>query len=89
MTAGDTTIFLLAWAALMALLMATIGVSFLNLGAWNVVLNMAIAAGKVGIIAWVYMHLRHSFPLVRLAAVLAILWLAILFMLGLSDYLTR
>ncbi|ALJ37049.1 hypothetical protein D9623_15745 [Azospirillum brasilense] len=79
----------LVWAALMALLAATVGVSFLHLGSWNTVLNLGIAVAKTALILWFYMHFRRTRPLVRLAGAAAPLWLAILFGLALSDYFTR
>jgi cytochrome c oxidase subunit 4 len=89
MLTGENATFLLVWAALLALLAATFGVSFLHFGSWNTVLNLAIATAKTGLIVWFYMHLRRTWPLVRLAAATAVLWLTILFGLALSDYLTR
>ena len=89
MPRGENATFVLVWAALMALLAATVGVSFLHLGSWNTVLNLGIAVAKTALILWFYMHLRRTRPLVRLAGATAPLWLAILFGLALSDYLTR
>lgn len=89
MPRSETASFVLVWAALLALLAATVGISFLHLGAWNSVLNLGIAIVKTGLILWFYMHLRRARSLVRLAGATAPLWLAILFGLALSDYLTR
>ncbi|WP_431854924.1 cytochrome C oxidase subunit IV family protein [Azospirillum sp.] len=89
MPRSETATFVLVWAALMALLAATLGVSFLHWGTWNGVLNLGIAVAKTALILWFYMHLRRTRPLVRLAGATAPLWLAILFGLALSDYVTR
>jgi cytochrome c oxidase subunit 4 len=89
MPRNETTTFVLVWAALMALLAATMGVSFLHWGPWNTVLNLGIAVAKTALIVWFYMHVRRTRPLVRLAGATAPLWLAILFGLALSDYVTR
>lgn len=85
----ETATLVLVWAALMALLAATVGISFLHWGAWNSVLNLGIAVAKTALILWFYMHFRRTRPLVRLAGAMAPLWLAILFGLALSDYFTR
>lgn len=80
---------LIAWALLMALLATTVILAEIGLGRWGPVANLSIAAAKAGIVAWVFMHLRREGALVRLVAGSALIWLAILFVLGLADWLTR
>lgn len=75
----------LAYLALIALLALTVASSFIDLGGFNSALNLAIAAAKAGIIAFVFMHLAATEPLPRLAVAAAGLWLAILFGLTLAD----
>jgi cytochrome c oxidase subunit 4 len=75
----------LAFFGLMALLALTVGSSFIDLGGFNVALNLAIAAAKAGIIAILFMHLAETEPLSRLAVAAAGLWLAILFGLTLAG----
>ncbi|WP_448188752.1 cytochrome C oxidase subunit IV family protein [Azospirillum sp. sgz301742] len=89
MPRGENATFVLVWAALLVLLAATAGISFLHQGGWNTVLNLGIAVAKTALIVWFYMHMRRTRPLVRLAGATAPLWLAILFGLALSDYFTR
>ena len=48
---------LLAWAALVALMLASLGSAYLPLGAGNLVAGVVIAAVKTGIVAWVFMRL--------------------------------
>jgi cytochrome c oxidase subunit IV len=79
----------LVWGALLALLAATIGVSQLRLGLWNPVLNLSIAAIKTLLVAWLYMDLRTAPPVARLFGLGLILWLTIMFGLGIPDWLTR
>ena len=83
------TTFVLVYLACLVLLVATIGVAQLELGALNPVLNLSIAAAKALLIAWFFMHVREGSGLVRVFAASALFWLLILFGLGLSDYLTR
>jgi len=85
----EMRICLATYAALIILLATTMSVSLVHMGALNPVLNLGIAAAKAGLIFWVFMHLREMPPLVRLVSVAALLWLAILFTLGLADWLTR
>lgn len=86
---SDRRTFVLVDLTLLALLAATYGISYLHLGVGNVVLNLGIALAKAGLVAWFFMHLRTATPLVRLFAGAALLWLVILFSLGLNDWLTR
>ena len=66
------------WAALVALLAATIVVSFLPIGAWRQVGSLAIAIAKAGLIGWLFMDLKRESPLVRLAAMAAIVLLLVM-----------
>ena len=71
----------LALLCLLVLLAATVMLSFIELGAFNPVLNLAIAAAKAVIIAMVFMHLAGPSLLPRLAATATavLLWLGILY----------
>lgn len=77
------------WAALVVLLGLTCGAAYLPLGPFNVALGLAIAAAKAGIVALLFMNLRRSTALIRLAAGAGFFWLLVLFALTLSDFLTR
>jgi cytochrome c oxidase subunit IV len=79
----------LAWIALLLLMLASLGSSYLSLGPWNMVGGLAIAATKAAIVAWLFMRLRDSGPLIRLVAVAGLgLW-SIQVMLSGLDYATR
>jgi len=86
---SERATFVVVYLACMVLLAATFGVSFLQLGTFNVVINMGISVTKTLLVAWFFMHVRESSGLVRLASACALFWLLILFGLSLSDYLTR
>ena len=81
--------YFLTWLGLMVLLALTFASSYVPMGEWNTVANMAISCAKALLIAIFFMHLRHAGALLRIAAVTGILWLAILFGLSWSDYATR
>jgi cytochrome c oxidase subunit 4 len=81
--------YVLTWLALMALLALTFGSSYLPMGAWNSVANMAISCAKALLIAVFFMHLRQAGALLRLAACIGFLWLALLFGLSWTDFGTR
>ncbi|MES2264364.1 MAG: cytochrome C oxidase subunit IV family protein [Pseudomonadota bacterium] len=79
----------LVWIALLLLLAATAASALLQLGAWNSVLNLGIAALKAGLVMVFFMRLRSSHVLIRLTVITGMATLAILFALSGSDYLTR
>jgi cytochrome c oxidase subunit IV len=77
------------WGALLAFLALTVASSFVRLGAWNLVINLAIAGAKAGLVAIFFMHLRTGSTLLRLVAAAALMWLTIMLTLTLADVLTR
>ncbi len=77
------------WAALIVLTGTTVGVSYLELGEWNIVLALLIALLKASLVAWVFMGIRHSTTLTRLFCVAGLVWLSIMMLITFSDYLSR
>lgn len=80
---------LLTWIALLLLLAMTIAASFLPIGNWRQLANMAIAVAKAGLIVWIFMKMREETALVRLAGVIAAILLLVLGSLLASDYFFR
>ncbi len=79
----------LAWAALLALMLASLGSAYLKLGPWNMVAGLVIAAIKAAIVGWLFMRLRESGTLVRLVAGVGLgVWLVLVVLSGV-DYETR
>ncbi|MEX1098229.1 MAG: cytochrome C oxidase subunit IV family protein [Planctomycetales bacterium] len=83
------TTYFTVFAALLVLLAVTVGVAELDLGPWNVVAALAVAAAKAVLIVLYFMHVRHANFLTRMAAVSGFLWLALLLGLTYSDFSTR
>jgi cytochrome c oxidase subunit IV len=79
----------LVWLALLGLLAATAASAYLPMGDWNSAVNMGISSIKALLVAVFFMHLRHAGALLRLVAIAALLWLALLFGLSWTDYATR
>ena len=77
------------FAALIALTLVTVAVSFLELGAWHTTVGVLIGAVKATLVGLFFMHLLHSSRMSWLAVLAGLFWLAILMGLTLSDYLTR
>lgn len=78
-----------ALAALVILLLLSIGISRVHLGTWNTFAGPAIAALKASIVLFFFMKLGKSAPAVHFAAGAGFVWLAIMIVLTLSDFLTR
>lgn len=81
--------YLIVWAALMALLVATAAADLVNLGPFNTVIAITIAFLKAILILLYFMHVRTSSKLTWVLAVAGFLWLLILISGTASDYLTR
>ncbi len=79
----------LVWAALVTLTWTTVGVSYIELGEWNVVVALTIAVIKASLVAWIFMGVRYSTPLTRLFVVAGLVWLSIMILITSSDYMTR
>ena len=79
----------MALAALLGLLLATIGCAFLPIGAGHTPLALLISCAKCGVILGIFMRLGRATSLARLAFAAGIFWLGIIAALSLSDYLTR
>jgi len=80
---------LLVWAALLALLGLTFALAHVPIGPFNAAVGMAISALKAALVLLIFMGLRRSPAIMRLAAGAGLFWLAILFTLSFSDVLSR
>jgi len=77
------------YLALIVLTGVTVTVALVDLGLLNPVVAMTIAILKALLVVLFFMHARHGPKLVWVVAAAALFWLGILFVLTLSDYLTR
>jgi cytochrome c oxidase subunit 4 len=81
--------YLTVYAALMVLLVATVGAAFIDLGWFNFTLTMIIAVAKALMILLIFMHVRYSERLIWVFSGAGFLWLGLLIALSLNDYFTR
>ena len=77
------------WAALLLLLGATVFYAYLPHAPLKLELALAIAVAKALLIAMLFMQLRRAAWLVRLAALVGLVWTSFMFLFAFSDYLTR
>jgi len=79
----------IAWIALLALMLTSLGSAYLKLGPWNMVAGLVIAAIKAAIVAWLFMRLREAGRLIRAVAVVGLgVWVILIALSGI-DYETR
>jgi cytochrome c oxidase subunit 4 len=79
----------LIWAALVLLLMLSLGLAYVPMGLFTPAAGIVIAVIKAGLVILLFMELATSKPLIRLAALAGIVFLAALFVLTLADVLAR
>ncbi|MCC6860854.1 MAG: cytochrome C oxidase subunit IV family protein [Bryobacterales bacterium] len=75
--------------ALLVLTGITTAVAFVDLGALNVVVALAIAVVKMLLVALVFMHVLYSRRLTQITVAGGLMWLAILLVLTMTDFVTR
>ena len=81
--------YIVTEVALLAFLALTIAAAYLNLGPFNILVAMAISAAKGTLIILFFMHIRYSKPLLWVFVGAGFFWLGIMFVLALSDFMTR
>src|SRR5918993_1917425 len=77
------------FGSLMVLTVVTVTVAFINLGALNFPVALAIAIIKATLVILFFMHVKYSSQLTKLICGGAFFFLIVLFGLTLSDYLSR
>jgi cytochrome c oxidase subunit IV len=83
------SVYLAVFIALMCGTALTTGIAYIDLGAFNTVVALAIAVCKMLLVILFFMHVKYQPGLTRLAIVCAFFWLGIMMTLTLSDELTR
>jgi cytochrome c oxidase subunit IV len=78
-----------AWLGLLALLALTVTLAYVPLGAGNAVVALSIGTVKAGLVAAIFMELRHRSGLTLVFAGAGLFWLGIFLWLGLMDFMTR
>jgi cytochrome c oxidase subunit 4 len=81
--------YLLIFSSLLALTALTTGVAYVDLGLWNTIVALIIAACKATLVVLFFMHLRWSSHLMRVVLLASLLWLAILISLTTTDFFSR
>ncbi len=83
------TTYYAVFAALILLTLLTVGVSFVDIGSWHLFVGLVIGTCKALLVALFFMHVLYSGRLTWVIVMGALVWLAILLTLTMTDYLTR
>ncbi len=62
---------------------------WLDLGSLGRIVTIGLDVGQASVLLWYFLELRSAAVLTRLAAAAGFFWLALLFGLGLNDWLSR
>lgn len=81
--------YLMVFFALIGLTALTTGVAFIDLGALNIVVALAIAFTKATLVVLFFMHVIHVNKVTKGFVIGGLVWLAILIALTMNDYATR
>jgi cytochrome c oxidase subunit 4 len=82
-----TNVVIFVW--LMVLLFATVAASYMPLGVLHFPVAMTIATAKAILIVLFFMHALHSHRLTLIISVASLMWLMIMMVFTLGDYLSR
>lgn len=77
------------YAALLGLLALTVLTAYLDFGAWSIVLALMIATVKALLVVLYFMHVRFSNRLTQIFVGGGFVWLLIMLILTMSDYISR
>ena len=83
------SMYYLVFGALLVGTAITVAAAFVDLGALNNVVMLAIAITKATLVVLYFMHVRWSTRLTWVVVASGFFWLLILFGLTMQDYLTR
>jgi cytochrome c oxidase subunit 4 len=85
----DVKTYVFVFLALIAATVLTTAVAFVDLGAFSVVVALAIAICKMLLVVLFFMHVRHSTKLTKLVLVAGLLWFFILMGMTYTDFGSR
>lgn len=75
--------------SLLVLTIITVLVAGVHLGAFNTAVALGIAVLKAALVVLFFMNMRHSTPLLRMAAIAAFVWFGIMIAFTMSDFVSR
>lgn len=77
------------FAALMVFTAITVGVAFVDLGPANNIVMLTIAAVKATLVIMFFMHVKYGTKLIPLVAASGFFFVMLMFVITMSDYMSR
>ncbi|HKC24294.1 MAG TPA: cytochrome C oxidase subunit IV family protein [Thermoanaerobaculia bacterium] len=87
--AGSIGLYLAVFVGLLVLTATTTAIAFVDLGPFNNVAAIGIAAVKATLVVLFFMHMKGSPKMVPIVFLSGIVWLLVLLAITLSDYFSR
>ncbi|HEX7361348.1 MAG TPA: hypothetical protein VF283_12730 [Bryobacteraceae bacterium] len=81
--------YVLAYVALLVLMLINVGIAFMNLGWVNMFIALVIGVMQVAILVFVLMQAYLEKTVIHIVMGAAVLWFLILVTLTFADYITR
>jgi cytochrome c oxidase subunit 4 len=82
-------IYLLIYFALLIGTLATVGASYIEMGAFNPVVALGIACVKATLVVLFFMHIKYSSRLMKMTVGAGVFTFLILVGMSMSDYISR
>ncbi|MEM4360281.1 MAG: cytochrome C oxidase subunit IV family protein [Candidatus Bilamarchaeaceae archaeon] len=79
----------IVWLVVLVLVFLNVWLSSVGLGRNTLFFQLAISAVQISLVGYYFMHLKRRDKVVALTAIASVFWVAILFILMLSDYMSR
>ena len=86
---APTSSYVAVFGTLMVLTAVTVGAAFVHIGALNFPIALAIAITKATVVILFFMHVKYSSRLTKFVVASCLFFLACLFGLTFTDYLSR
>ena len=86
---SPVSLYLTIFGALMVLTGVTVGAAYIDLGAFNFSVAIAIACFKASLVVWYFMHVKYQSHMTKLTVATGLFFLAILLGMSLIDYVSR
>ncbi len=82
-------LYVVVFLALLVLTFLTVGVTYVDMGEYNLFVALGIAIFKASLVILYFMHARWSPRLVQIVMLTSLLFIGILASFSFADYLTR
>ena len=82
-------VYFTIFALLMLGTALTVQAAFLDLGAFNTPVALAIAIGKATVVVLYFMHVKYSHKMTWIVVLGSVFWLGLLLVITMIDYMTR